>query len=59
MLIRQTRGEEPARLRELSEAVLIERESDGPPQLTSAELASKINNSTIITGEETDYETYT
>ena len=59
MLIRQTRGEEPARLRELSEAVLIERESDGPPQLTSAELARKINNSTIITGEETDYETYT
>lgn len=42
MLIRQTRGEAPADLRELSEAVLIERESDGPPRLTPEELARKI-----------------
>lgn len=45
MLIRQTRGEEPATLRELSQAVLIERDSDGPPLLTSNELAKKIKQS--------------
>ncbi|WP_260027290.1 LacI family DNA-binding transcriptional regulator [Ruegeria conchae] len=43
LLIRQTRGEEPATLRELSDAVLIARESDGPPRLTPEALARKIN----------------
>ncbi|WP_082025083.1 substrate-binding domain-containing protein [Ruegeria sp. ANG-R] len=42
MLIQQTRGEAPAGLRELSEAELIARESDGPPRLTSEQLAKKI-----------------
>lgn len=42
MLIRQTRGEAPESLRELGEAVLLERESDGPPRLTPEELAQKI-----------------
>ncbi|WP_254442489.1 LacI family DNA-binding transcriptional regulator [Ruegeria arenilitoris] len=44
LLIRQTRGEQPKDLRELSEAVLIERQSDGPPRLTSEDLALKIVN---------------
>lgn len=44
LLIRQTRGEEPAKLRELSDAVLIERGSDGPPRLTSAALARQIKS---------------
>ncbi|PSL18265.1 LacI family DNA-binding transcriptional regulator [Shimia abyssi] len=42
LLIRQIRGEHPETLRELSEAVLIERASDGPPTLTSEQLAQKI-----------------
>lgn len=42
MLIQQTRGESPGNLRELGEAELIIRESDGPPRLTSEELAQKI-----------------
>ncbi|MBO9447310.1 substrate-binding domain-containing protein [Ruegeria sp. R14_0] len=45
LLIRQTRGEEPATLRELSDAVLIARESDGPPRLTPEALTRKINQS--------------
>ncbi len=42
MLISQTRGEAPTDLREISEAVLIERNSDGPPSVTAEELARKI-----------------
>ncbi|MEX0307217.1 MAG: LacI family DNA-binding transcriptional regulator [Ruegeria sp.] len=45
MLICQTRGEAPKDLRELGEAVLIERGSDGPPRLTPEELARKIEQS--------------
>ncbi len=44
LLIRQTRGEDPKTLRELSEAELIARESDGPPRLTPQELAQKIQH---------------
>ncbi len=43
MLIRQARGESSADLRELGDAVLIARDSDGPPRLTPEELAQKIN----------------
>ncbi len=46
MLIRQTRGEAPESLRELGEAVLLERNSDGPPRLTPEELARKITQYT-------------
>lgn len=45
LLIRQTRGEQPATLRELGAAGLIERASDGPPRLSSAALAQKIQHS--------------
>lgn len=46
LLIRQIRGEEPATLRELNEATLIERLSDGPPVLSPEALAAKIQKST-------------
>ncbi|WP_253276905.1 LacI family DNA-binding transcriptional regulator [Ruegeria sp. 6PALISEP08] len=42
MLIRQTRGEAPEGLRELGQAELVERKSDGPPRLTPEELAHKV-----------------
>ncbi len=45
LLIRQIRGEAPDTLRELGEASLTERASDGPPSLTSEELAEKITKS--------------
>lgn len=44
LLIRQIRGETAEALREVSEAKLIERQSDGPPAQTSAQLALKIKN---------------
>ncbi|MBO9474307.1 substrate-binding domain-containing protein [Shimia sp. R10_1] len=44
LLIRQIRGEAPEALREVSDAILVERQSDGPPALTSAQLAEKIEN---------------
>ncbi len=43
LLIRQIRGEDPATLRELADAELVVRDSDGPPSLTSTELAQKIS----------------
>ncbi|WP_420585607.1 LacI family DNA-binding transcriptional regulator [Ruegeria sp.] len=46
LLIRQIRGEAPAELRELAEATLIEGDSDGPPTLTSDELAQKFQQAT-------------
>ena len=46
LLIRQIRGEAAADLRELAEANLIEGGSDGPPNLTSHELAQKLNHLT-------------
>ncbi|GAA6181223.1 substrate-binding domain-containing protein [Shimia sp. NS0008-38b] len=42
LLIRQIRGEAPETLREVSEALLVERHSDGPPALSSEELAAKL-----------------
>ncbi|WP_424831480.1 LacI family DNA-binding transcriptional regulator [Ruegeria sp.] len=45
LLIRQIRGEDPDTLRELGEATLTERASDGPPTLTPEGLAEKILNS--------------
>ncbi len=42
LLIRQLRGEAPQTLREIGEALLQRGGSDGPPALTSAELAQKI-----------------
>lgn len=42
LLIRQIRGEPPETLREVSDAILVERQSDGPPILTSTQLAEKI-----------------
>ncbi|WP_217354255.1 LacI family DNA-binding transcriptional regulator [Ruegeria arenilitoris] len=41
LLIRQIRGEDPATLRELTEASLVEGESDGPPFLKPTDLAKK------------------
>ncbi len=46
LLIRQIRGEAPGTLRELGEAMLIERASDGPPLLGSDALATKIKETT-------------
>jgi LacI family transcriptional regulator len=46
LLIRQIRGEAAADLRELAEANLIEGGSDGPPNLTSHEVARKLNHLT-------------
>lgn len=45
LLIRQIRGEAAETLREVSEAILVERQSDGPPLQTSAQLAQKIQKS--------------
>lgn len=45
LLIRQIRGEPPEDLRELQEARLIERASDGPPALTPEALAEKLQKS--------------
>lgn len=44
LLIRQIRGEPAEQLRELDLARLIERDSDGPPAVTSGELAERIKN---------------
>ena len=46
LLIRQLRGEEPRQLREIAHATLQPGGSDGPPALTSAQLASKIRSNT-------------
>ena len=48
LLIRQIRGEPAEQLRELQEAQLVERDSDGPPALSSTELAAKIQNSDLF-----------
>ncbi len=45
LLIRQIRGEAPSGLREIGDAVLIERASHGQPVLSSEELAEKIRRS--------------
>ncbi len=42
LLIRQCRGEDPATLRDLSTARLIERGSDGPPVSTPQEIARRV-----------------
>ena len=42
LLVRQIRGEPADQLRELREAQLVERDSDGPPALSSTDLAEKI-----------------
>lgn len=42
LLIRQIRGEPAETLREVSEATLIERHSDGPPAIGSEQLAEKL-----------------
>ncbi|WP_247738848.1 LacI family DNA-binding transcriptional regulator [Shimia sp. R9_2] len=44
LLIRQIRGESPETLREVSDAILVERLSDGPPALRPDQLAEKIKN---------------
>lgn len=44
LLIRQIRGEAAETLRELADATLIERLSDGPPALTVEDLARKLRN---------------
>ncbi len=44
LLMARIRGEAPESLRELAEATLVERASDGPCALSSEELARKIRN---------------
>jgi len=44
LLIKRIRGTAPEELRELAPATLVERGSDGPPRLTSAELAARLKS---------------
>ena len=44
LLIRQLRGEDPRDLRDIAQATLQPGGSDGPPVLSSAQLASKISS---------------
>ncbi|SMX25776.1 LacI family DNA-binding transcriptional regulator [Boseongicola aestuarii] len=48
LLIKRIRGTAPEELRELAPATLVERGSDGPPRLTSAELASRLKSQSRI-----------
>ena len=61
LLIRQIRGEDPATLRELTEATLVEGESDGPPGLKrQTELAQETQQrNNDHNREETTHETDT